>query len=71
MSIDTTHVALAGEQQLQQMVGNPDPRISIPAAAKLAKLIQLRKSQQGQSAMGEAPAPTVRDQLQQAAAPQP
>jgi hypothetical protein len=70
MSIDTMHVALAGEQQLQQMVGNPDPRIAIPAAAKLAKLIQLRKSQQGGQAMGEAPAPTVKDQLQQAAAPQ-
>ncbi|CAB4240769.1 hypothetical protein UFOVP228_96 [uncultured Caudovirales phage] len=71
MSIDTTHVALAGEQQLQQMVGNPDPRISIPAAARLAKMIQTRNSQQNQQAMGIPPTPTVRDQLQQAAAPAP
>ena len=71
MSIDTTHVALAGEPQLQQMVGNPDPRISIPAAARLAKMIQERKSQQNQQAMGAAPQPTVKDQLQQAAAPAP
>lgn len=71
MSIDTTHVALADEPQLQQMVGNPDPRVSIPAAARLAKLIQERKSQQNQQAMGTPPQPTVKDQLQQAAAPAP
>lgn len=71
MSIDTTHVALANEQQLQQMVGNPDPRVSIPAAARLAKLIQTRNSQQNQQAMGMPATPTVRDQLQQAAAPAP
>jgi hypothetical protein len=71
MSIDTTHVALANEQQLQQMVGSPDPRVSIPAAARLAKLIQGRKMEQNQQAMGMPQQPTVRDQLQQAAAPAP
>ena len=71
MSIDTTHIALAGEQQLQQMVGNPDPRVSIPAAARLAKIIQERKSQQNQQAMATPPQPTVKDQLQQAAMPTP
>ena len=71
MSIDTTHVALANEQQLQQMVGNPDPRISIPAAAKLAKLIQMRNAQAGQQAMGVPSTPTVRDQLHAAITPEP
>jgi hypothetical protein len=71
MSIDTSHVALANEQQLQQMIGNPDPRLSIPAAARLAKLIQTRKAQQNNAAMAEQVPPTVKDQLAAAAAPPP
>lgn len=71
MSIDTSHVALADEAQLHQMIGNPDPRVSIPAAARLAKMLQERKSQQNQQAMAAQTPPTVREQLTAAAAPPP